>query len=584
MNENLLSAMEKRLTPEYEKMLKNIYAPKEVLIPPQDARRTLSVLPDGRIRAYGIDTDEYGKKRWVYYESENCGLSWQIHYDDTVLQEFTYIPEKGRYITAKSWEKGYNDGLYVFYSDKGPDDPEPHVQKIWDVPVVDIFQFQKSRYSDRIFFTAQHMGENDFYPDIFYSDDFGETFSHVTLPLQPKQELVYPHKGYRWRYFTGSEPVLCELSRDTLMLLIRNSTDCFFACCSHDGGLTWSDYEKTGFYGTATSAFLLPLSDGRILSLWNNTKPLPEVNHYRQDGLTDENKLGVWEDAFTNRDAAHAAVSDDGGKSWKGYREIFLNPIRNNADFRYAGGRFAKGDKSIHQFQAIELPYGKVLIALGQNAISRRFLIMDLAYLYETSRKEDFIDGLNGVSSHMYLKSYNGASGAEPNGHCQWNRFPGAVMMPDPTWDGKIGTPHREVVLIRKTDDDRLRTSIGGITWNFPMSRKGKVSAEILLTEKSLRFTLSDRWFNSCDKYAGSLSPFTFEVDTDDIASEFVTVTIRYDVDARRAEVYADEKFLFFVDGTREVPTGISYLILQCVTDGDSKGAYIRELRAERID
>ena len=40
MNENLLSAMEKRLTPEYEKMLKNIHAPKEVLIPPQDARQS----------------------------------------------------------------------------------------------------------------------------------------------------------------------------------------------------------------------------------------------------------------------------------------------------------------------------------------------------------------------------------------------------------------------------------------------------------------------------------------------------------------------------------------------------------------
>lgn len=58
MNENSLSAMEKRLTPEYKEMLQNIYAPKEMLIPPQDARRTVSVLPDGRIRAYGVDTDE----------------------------------------------------------------------------------------------------------------------------------------------------------------------------------------------------------------------------------------------------------------------------------------------------------------------------------------------------------------------------------------------------------------------------------------------------------------------------------------------------------------------------------------------
>ena len=277
-------------------------------------------------------------------------------------------------------------------------------------------------------------------------------------------------------------------------------------------------------------------------------------------------------------------MNDDGGKTFKGYREILLNSVRNNADFRYVGGHFAKGDKSIHQFQAIELPYGKVLIAVGQNAISRRLLIMDLRYLYETERKEDFIDGLCRVSSHLYLKSYSSASGVEPNGHCQWNRFPGVVMMPDPTWDGKIGTPHREVVLIRKTADDRLYNSIGGITWNFPMSRKGEVSACVLLTEKRLRFTLSDRWFNSCDEFAGSLSPFTFEVDTEDISTKFVTITLRYDVDAGRTEVYADEKFLFFVDMSRNVPTGISYLLLQCAADGDSKGAYIRELCAKRTD
>lgn len=580
MNENILSAMQKRLSPEYEEMLRGIFAPKEVLVPPQDAKRTLSILPDGKIRAYGNDTDEYGKMRSVYYESENCGISWQIHYDRSAMQEFVYIPEKGRYLTVKSIEKGHKDGIYAYYSDKSADDTSPVIVKVCDRAMIDLFQPKKSVYSNRIFFTAQEQHENNYRANFFFSDDFGESFTRVIMPPTPQQELVYPHKGLRWRDFVGTEPVVCELSENTLMMLLRNSTDSFFVTYSHDGGQTWGDYEPSDFYGTATTPFLLRLSDGRILALWNNTKPLPELNHRRQYGTAECNIRGLWEDAFTNRDAAHAAVSDDGGKTWHGYREILLNPVRNNPDFRYVGGRFHKGDKSVHQFQALELPFGKVLIAVGQNIVSRRLLIMDIGYLYETAREEDFIDGLCNVSSHMYLKSYSSA-GNEPNGHCAWNRFPGAVMMPDPTVEGSPAFPRREVVLIQKKADERLLNPIGGITWNFPMSRKGEVSACVYLREKRLRFTLTDRWFNSCDEFAGALSPFTFEVDTDDLPSDFVTVTVQYDLDAERMTVTADGELLFAVPMTRRVNTGLSYLLLQCVTDGDSDGAYIRRLTAK---
>lgn len=566
----VLDAIENRLSEEQKERLRRIYAPKIVAVPPSDARRSLCYMPDGSIRSYGSEYDDTGEKVRLYYESCDGGLSWVPHSDRSVMGSCTYFPDKKRFITAVSSEK---DGLYVLYSDQSADDLNPRRVSVASDHHIDIYQPQQSAFGHRIWFTAQHPEGDEYLPDYYVSEDFGESWTRIKLPLPPQQPLIYPHKGYRWRISTGTEPYAVELSENNMMMILRNSTDQFYVTHSHDGGYTWSEYEPSHFYGTATTAFLLRLSDSRTVCFWNNTKPLSEVNHTHQKELNEDNRRGHWEDVFTNRDAAHAAITEDGGNSWKGYREILLNPARNNTDFRYTDDRRYRGDKSVHQFQALELPFGKILVAAGQNPASRRLLIFDINWLYETDRTEDFMDGLKNISSHMYLKSLNGDTRHAGNGHCAWNRINGAVMMPDPS--GVL----RDVVYLSKREDPRLYYTIPGVVWNFPASKQGVVSTELALQEKRVRITLSDRWFNACDEHAGSLSPFTFELDTLDIPSDFTVITVRYDTEQGYASVYAGETLLFGVAMSRPAPTGLSYFIIQCATDGDSHGMYIRGMK-----
>ena len=58
-----------------------------------------------------------------------------------------------------------------------------------------------------------------------------------------------------------------------------------------------------------------------------------------------------------------------------------LNMIRNAPDFRVNGGNLSSADKSVHQFQAIELPGGKILVEYGQHEASRRIVIFDADWL-----------------------------------------------------------------------------------------------------------------------------------------------------------------------------------------------------------
>ncbi|MBR6791061.1 MAG: exo-alpha-sialidase, partial [Oscillospiraceae bacterium] len=529
-----LKAMEARLTDEQKEMLKAIREPVVVAVPLEDSRRDICVLPDGEIRSYGrIGADLITRDPGTafYLSSTDCGLSWQKHFAKGEMHACTYIEGGDVYLTIRERVPG-EDGVFVLRSKTGPDDPAPERIKVSDDNYGDGFLPMKSAFTDRVWFTAQKTDELKTI-GFFFSDDFGLTWQLREITPPPAFETVFPHKGLRWCKGSGTEPYAAELTEDKMMLIIRSSTDQFWQCISSDGGESWSEPEPTTFYGTDTTAFLLRLSDGRMLTFWNNTKPLPEVNHSATlPPVSEKVRDGFGEDAFTNRDAAHAAISEDGGESWIGYREILLNEVRNNADFRRAGGDRSTRDKSVHQFQAFELPFGKILVSAGQNLASRKLLIFDADWLYETSREETFRRGMADLTVHTFLKSVSGSRfDSLGSGHCAWNRTYGAHMMPDPE-----GSP-AEVLSVAKHHDDRLFNDIGGVCWNFPMARKGRVSMEMKILEKQARFVLGDRWHNTCDPFAAVLSPFWFELDVTDLPEGYATVDIDFDTDAGTASV-----------------------------------------------
>lgn len=555
-------------------MLSHIYEPRIVANALSDARHAMTLLPSGELREYGMinPTEPHGcGGQSAYLRSLDCGISWTLHYDRGNMGPCLFIPEKNLYIKAVA-----RDGkTYVKRSHIGPDDPSPEEHAISDKFYFCEFLPQKCENSDRIFFTAQRKREDGVnLPAFLYSDDFGESFTAVELPAPPRHEIAYPHKGIRWSISNGSEPYATELGGGKMMMLIRTSTDRFYQSFSEDGGASWSEMTPSPFHGTNTTPFLLRLSDGRILALWNNTQPLPEADHEQQMPPLPENiKNGYWEDVFTNRDAAHAAISADGGRTWIGYREICLNPIRNASDFRYAGGKFDSFDKSVHQFQAIELPMGKILVAVGQNATCRRLMIFDLRWLYETEREERFQNGLASVTTHLYLKSIPGSTMEYGNGHCSYNRITGAVMMPDPEGG------YLECAYISHQKDERLLESMQGIVWNFPASKRGRIDLCLHLSGKGVRIMLSDRHFNACDRYSAELSPVAFEISDERIPkNRFVSLTVEYDTQKGAATLLLEKKEIAAAPLDPCVEAGISYLILQYPHE-DAGGIYLKSLK-----
>lgn len=575
-----INRIEERMSEDARDMLRRIYAPTVVGMPLRDARRDMCVLPTGEIRFYGqlynkIPHGNDGQS--AYLSSIDGGISWTRHYAKGTMDSCAYFESSGIYLAPYETR----EALWIKRSTIGPDDPNPELIKVADGGYGCSFLPQKSHFSNRIWFTSQYCdysqpGNPLSYPVFLYSDDDGKSWTVRQLPCTPPFVLKPPHRGMPWCKGSGSEPHATELPDGRLMMIIRSPHESFYQSFSEDGGDTWSESVPSSFYGTNTTAFLLRLSDGRTLALWNNTKPLPQDDHEKASPPVSDNvKKGLGENAFTNRDAAHAAISLDGGKTFRGYREILLNPLRAHTDYRYIGGLAISNDKSVHQFQAIELPYNKVLVAVGQN-IAARLVIFDLDWLLETTAREDFVQtALEHITTHTYVKSYGDHTAhVTGNGHCSWNRAPSAFLYPDPE-----GSMH-EVLSISKHHDARMYNDIGGATWNFPASTQGRVSVRLKLAEQSARLILADRWYNTCDPYAIEAS-FVFEPTVKDIGTGYVTLSISYDTDAGTATLSADDKELLTVKANKPAPTGLSYLILQCATEGESEGFYVRWLEKE---
>lgn len=560
-----INAMENRLTPEEKEMLQRIYEPVVVASPLEDARTGICILPDGEIRSYGKvgQTKENRSGIDAYLSSTDCGLTWKLHYDTlSVMKSCTYIPEADIYLRTDSDK----DGTYVLKSTVGPDDRNPRRIKVADKCLQDTFLPRKSAFSDRIWFSGQWRREDQRHvPVFFYSDDMGESFTCVELPVMPEFQVAYPHKGMRWDV-CGTEPVVEELSEGKMMMIIRNSLDSFWCSFSEDGGTSWSDPEPSPFHGTATTAYLLRLRDGRTLSFWNNTRPLPELDHTQSRPALGQDIIdGFWEDVFTNRDANHVAITEDAGESWIGARELFLNVLRNRADYRYVGGVWSSNDKSVHQFQAYELPYGKILVSFGQNVAGRKLVIFDVNWIYETSRSEDFMLGLDNVSTHVYVNDICGSTSASAgNGHCAWNRTSGALMCPDPegSW--------RDVVCLSHHHDARLLNDLQGLVWNFPASMKADVEAELYLNPGAkVRVSLMDCWYNPCDPYIGELAQFSTVLGNELVGGYH---KLRLSLDGDTVKVFVDEKYVDDLRCNCPISIGISYLHVQCL----EKEVYVR--------
>ena len=555
-------------------MLASIFEPTVVGVPPAAAVRDMCRCADGEIRHYGWKMVD-GKKRRVYISSRDEGLSWK-----TVL-----APEGDRGALVKSpWSGewiGFSKGfpkLCLLRSKAGPGDQnvsetelpfeKAEVRQIvplkrrrrWVVPISDI----------RLKFGGCYNAA------VILSDDDGRTWRWVQLPAADFVPRFAPGDRRPHWYNNGCEPTVTELADGTLLVAARTSGPHHIFYRSTDGGETWSKpVESDVFWAANTMPLFFRLKDGRLLFIWNNTAMLPtrDLSEYPELGAGE--RSGQWETVFTNRDALHCAISEDDGKTWIGFREIILNEARNAADFRELGNSPAEEhDKSVHQTQALELEGGKVLLALGQNSASRRLVIFDPKWLYETDRADDFRNGLKGVSNHLYVKSLSGGARGW-GGHCAWERVPGALLVREPETGPKT---KREVLQLCRIKDDRLVSDRQGIVWNFPASRKGTVKIDCRIDGAGFRLTLADHWMNPCDEIGPGMSPVSLSVTAAETGvAKWVVVTAQWDLDVGTVKLACDGRVFAERKVSSSPRFGLSYLHLQTLAEGtDTRGSFFR--------
>ncbi len=561
--------------------LEQIHSPVFVGRPTDNAFNGLVRLPDGELRHYGYTGNQANPSQYVYISSKDNGLTWDRNIiSDTSLFTSENMPPascspySGDFIRLIST----GAGTFVLRSSTGIDGPYQKIQ-IDSAPHDMIRQPLYLKSKKRMLVTCGRSlildGNGVMQSCVYYSDDDGLTWNISYVPVGPRFVTSWPHKKSRWQNY-AIEPTIAELENGTIWMLLRTSQDQLYESFSSDKGTTWSEPKPSRFYSTLTMPAFYRLKDGRLLLFFNNTSPLPEEDRTGDLSLRDEQKTGeTWEDVFTNRDVLHAAISDDDGKTWTGFRELYLNPLRNEHDFALSGGKDVSLDKSVHQSQAVELPGGKVLVAFGQHPLVRAMVIFDPVWLYETERSDNFTAGLKNWSTFSYIDGIKG--------HCAYNRDAGPSLIDHP---GKNGN---KVLNIRHVLNKELVCDVDGAVWNFPAALKGSLTTRIMLKPggKGGRISLIDRWFNPTDTLAYRYAVYTLRLSGDDknksesILKQGKWVELRFEWDNLQSgscRLLIDNKpFPHPLHINLKSTNGINYVHFQSVSDDEDTEGYLIE-------
>ena len=142
---------------------------------------------------------------------------------------------------------------------------------------------------------------------VYYSDDGGDSWQSCSEMI----EIDSP-AGVQ-------EPGVVELSDGGLLMIIRTDLGWVYTCTSDNGGLSWSDPQRTNLASPQAPATITRIpATGHLLLVWNHN---PLAN------------LAGWKD----RTPLTVAVSTDEGQSWRNARNLQDNPAESYA---YTAVRF----------------------------------------------------------------------------------------------------------------------------------------------------------------------------------------------------------------------------------------------------
>jgi len=360
---------------------------------------------------------------------------------------------------------------------------------------------------------------------VLYSNDQGNTWhlspSHLEVPVP---DIVSAYGAV--------EPIVLQLKDGRVWMLIRTQMGRFYESFSSDG-ITWSAPRPTSIISSDSPAGLLRLKDGRILLLWNDCQRYPY--------------------AYGGRQVLQGAVSADEGKTWRGYREIVRDPLRNQPP--PVSGDFG----TAYPFPTLTQD-GKVLLHTGQGKGRNFLVLLDPRWLDETRQATHFSKGLS-----------------------DWSVFgtKGVVLVPDP---GKPGT---KVLSLRKPAADWP----SGAVWNFPDGKKGLLLLRILLKSgfKGVLVGLADQFsppFDAEDRFYNlfnlSIAPGGQLGNGSKIAlNRWHNLELRWDCTKRECQVILDGQDVETLPLLRE-SSGVCYLRLRSTARGtDARGMLVESVSAD---
>jgi hypothetical protein len=377
-----------------------------------------------------------------------------------------------------------------------------------------------------------------------YSDDGGATWRESPGGLTAPAYTDFNGSGYG-----ACEPVIIELTDGRVYMLARTETGVLYESWSPDG-VNWEPLKPSRFLSTDAPAAFLRLPDKRILLFWNGCEKPQRVNG---DGV------------YGGRDAVHAAISSDECKTWKGFREIYRDPSRNQTPP-------ATGDRGT----AYPMPYlgakGKVIVLAGQGRAGAT-LLFDPDWLEETHHASDFSDG---VMTWSVFKHFGPAK--------RWwrDRAQGAVVINHPD------APDAKVLHLRRPDE---KPGDGGV-WNFPMGRKGDLRMRVKFQAgfQGASITLMDRFFNPTDTTCEKEAIVALKIDEagkialrESISlAEWHDLDFQWDLNNRTCVVSVDHTPRVYLKPAYRDPLGINYLRVRSTAEEiDTAGILIESVEVD---
>jgi hypothetical protein len=383
---------------------------------------------------------------------------------------------------------------------------------------------------------------------VFYSDDGGRTWTKSTSDLTSP---CYP--DFVGNNYGADEPCVLELKDGRLWMLMRTQTGFLYESFSGNQGRTWSDAQPSRFVCSSSPPMLWRMPNGGIVVLWNNCESPPA-----HDGA------GV----YVNRDALHAAVSDDEGKTWRGFREVYRDPYENETPPNTDRG-------SAYPTPPVWAD-GRFVVLTGQGVGRRNLVSVDPRWLTLTHAEDDFSGG---------LKQWIAFKPIGPARRYRRERIPGPALVEHPT------KPDAKVLHLRKPDEH----DADGVLWNFPNGVKGTLTLRLMLNSGfgGASIVLCDRSFKPTDEHSQRLAVFAAEIEPDGKLGDGPTLSLdkwhtlafAWDLRAQNCTVSVDGAKALTLDQPGATGNGISYLHLRSNADKlDPAGFYVESVSVDVDD